>query len=378
VPLGVATAAVLLAGTANAATGWVAVPGVDPSATGNFLTAVSARTDTDAWAVGTFANPADDAGLDGLAERWDGTRWQRFPVPSVLHFDEKLLAVGASGPNEAWALGSTNMTGFATTNPLAEHWNGTSWTTVPTAASTGGSKSIMDGVADLSPTNAWAVGRSRGARALVEHWDGTAWSIVTVPDPVPPAGNPLASSMLTGISAVSPTDIWAVGNFVYGGVVQGEHTLTMHYDGTAWSVVASPDIGGGTSLNPQRTELAGVAAAGPADVWAVGRTFNIDGGSGPAKVEVLHWNGRAWSFVADATGTAATALSSVSAGSPRDVWAVGGASSEHWNGSTWTEVALPGAAATGTLAGTSVVPGTGTAWAVGNNGGPSSILRHGA
>src|SRR5947207_4281184 len=75
VMLGAAAVAVLMAGTASAATGWVTVPTVDPSATGNTLTAVSARMSTDACAVGFFANPVDDTGRDGLAEHWTGHQW---------------------------------------------------------------------------------------------------------------------------------------------------------------------------------------------------------------------------------------------------------------------------------------------------------------
>jgi hypothetical protein len=375
VTLGAAAVAVLMAGTASAATGWVTVPTVDPSATGNTLTAVSARTGTDAWAVGFFANPADDTGRDGLAEHWNGQRWQRFTVPSTLRFDEKLLAVGGSGANDVWAVGSTNMISFASTSPLIEHWNGTSWTRVPAPAATGGSKSHLDGVVALSPTNAWAVGRSATARALVEHWDGTAWSIVPVPDPTPPAGSTLASALLTGVSAVSPTDIWAVGSYALGGIALTGLTLTMHYNGTAWTVVPSPNIPGGTTFNPERTVLNGVAAAGHNDVWAVGNIFTTDGTNGAAKAEVMHWDGTAWKFVPDAATT--NLLSGVTAASPTDVWAVGVNGTEHWNGTAWTAVPIPSAVAgSALLAGVSAVPGTGEAWTVGTNGGRSLALHH--
>ncbi len=375
VTLGAAAVAVLMAGTASAATGWVTVPTVDPSATGNTLTAVSARTSTDAWAVGFFANPVDDTGRDGLAEHWNGQQWQRFTVPSTLRVDEKLLAVGGSAANDVWAVGSRNPTGFASTNPLIDHWNGTAWTNVPAPAATGGSKSHLDGVVGFSPTNAWAVGRSATARALVEHWNGTAWSIVPVPDPTPPAGNTLASAQLTGVSAVSPTDIWAVGSYSLGGIALTGLTLTMHYDGTAWTVVPSPNIPGGTTFNPERTVLNGVAAAGHSDVWAVGNIFTTDGTNGAAKAEVMHWNGTAWTFVPDAATT--NLLSGVTAASPTDVWAVGVNGTEHWNGTAWTAVAIPGGVVnTALLTGISAVPGTGEAWAVGTNGGRSLAIHH--
>ena len=121
----------LLAGTAMAATPtWTVVPSVNPSAT--TLNAVSARTATDAWAVGQFQGAGDDAGSQIFAERWNGTQWQQVPTPNIVRQDERLLGVSASGPNDAWAVGNTNVISFASHDTLAAHWDGTAWTIVPT------------------------------------------------------------------------------------------------------------------------------------------------------------------------------------------------------------------------------------------------------
>jgi hypothetical protein len=263
--------ALLVASPAAAAPIWAVVPGVNPVTTENTLTAVHARTATDAWAVGFYKGPARHDGRIMLAERWDGTSWRQVPTPNVQFFDEKLLAVHASGANDAWAVGSTNQTGFATTNPIAAHWDGGAWMIVSTPATTGSAKSILDGVVDFGPTNAWAVGRSRSGRALVEHWDGAAWSIVPTPDPVPPAGSTLAGATLTGLSALSPTDIWAVGSFVDRGPTGADFpvgkTQIQHWNGTVWSVVPSP---GGNDAS-----LAGVSVVpGSAEAWAVGSVLS--------------------------------------------------------------------------------------------------------
>ena len=82
----------LLAGTAMAATPtWTVVPSVNPSAT--TLNAVSARTATDAWAVGQFPGAGEDAGSQIFAERWNGTQWQQVPTPNIVRQDERLLGV---------------------------------------------------------------------------------------------------------------------------------------------------------------------------------------------------------------------------------------------------------------------------------------------
>src|SRR5437016_3720169 len=90
------------------------------------------------------------------ASRSDAPGWRKVTTPNVQFFDEKLLAVSGSGTSDVWAVGSTNQTGFATTNPITAHWDGTAWTIVATPATTGTAKSILDAVVDLAPDNVWA------------------------------------------------------------------------------------------------------------------------------------------------------------------------------------------------------------------------------
>ena len=45
-----------------------------------------------------------------------------------------------------------------------------------------GSAARLNGVADLSPSDAWAVGIGSGG-TLLAHSNGSAWSPVTIPDP---------------------------------------------------------------------------------------------------------------------------------------------------------------------------------------------------
>jgi hypothetical protein len=391
--LAAAGSAVLIgAGPAFAADPWVQVPSVDPVPAGNQLTAVSARTGTDAWAVGSYPGPARHDGRIMLTERWNGTAWSQVPTPNVRFFDEKLLAVNASGANDAWAVGSTNQTSFASTNPIAAHWDGSAWTIVPTPATTGSSKSILDGVVAFSPANTWAVGRSRNAHALIEHWDGSAWSIVPGPDPVVKPGSAFGSATLTGISALSPTDIWAVGSYsTVTGTVVDTFTLTEHYNGTAWTIVPSPNPAPRHPLNGAQQVLNSVAAIGTGDVWAVGQTIDTATGSFfPDKTLTMHWNGVAWAVVASPDGPAEDVLSGVSAASSSDVWAVGQRTDRsgtipteaslilHWNGTAWSRTPSPtGAAGDTRLSGVATVPGSAESWAVGTTSG-TLILHHAA
>src|SRR5207248_501878 len=107
-----------------------------------------------------------------------------------------------------------------------------------------------------------------------------AWRVVTSPN----FGS--GNNRLYGVAAISPTDIWAVGRAANG---TGEQTLTEHWDGNAWSIVPSPNATSGFNY------LQGVSASSSGDVWAVG--FACDGdcfAGGPnsgSQSLILHWDG---------------------------------------------------------------------------------------
>jgi len=387
---GIAVAAVLVASPALAGLTWTVVPSPDPSAASDQLNGVSARTANDAWAVGSFTGPDADAdGQQMLTARWDGTQWRQVTTPAVPHQDEVLNAVSASGANDAWAVGVTRVVSAAGRSPLAIHWNGTAWSIVSVPNSGGSSKSMFNGVATLSASNAWAVGRGKDARALVEHWDGTAWSVVPVPAPSAPAGSTLAGVSLSGVSARSASDIWAVGSF---SAVLNTNVLTkslaMHYDGTSWKVVPTPSNQSSTVA----TALNGVTALAANDVWSVGRLSTTNGTTLPNAMVIQHWNGTSWSSVT--TPALQGGLTGVAARSANDIWAVGAGIDAsgtvpvnktltlHWDGSAWTRATSPnGSSGESLLNGVGATPGGGDVWAVGFNvGGASSdktlVLRN--
>src|SRR5207253_6821175 len=98
----------------------------------------------------------------------------------------------------------------------------------------------------------------------------------------------------------------------------------------AWRAVASPNVGNCGSLSS-------VSAVTATDIWAVGYPGCLV--STPDSM-VEHWDGQAWSVV-PITYTAEY-LHAVAAVAANDVWAVGGGDSsdppliEHWNGMGWT------------------------------------------
>ena len=94
----------------------------------------------------------------------------------------------------------------------------------------------LNAVAVVSANDAWAVRKypnpSNIDKTLVEHWDGNIWSIV----PSPNQG--VQGNYLSGVAAAGPDDVWAVGE--YSDSVNTHQTLAEHWNGSTWSVVASP------------------------------------------------------------------------------------------------------------------------------------------
>src|SRR6266571_3421958 len=86
------------------------------------------------------------------------------------------------------------------------------------------------------------------------------WSVVKSPN----VGSRINS--LSGVAAVSASNIWAVGYYLTSTPV--ERTLIEHWNGTSWSVVKSPNVG---SLG---NGLSGVAAVSASNIWAGGHHQN--------------------------------------------------------------------------------------------------------
>ncbi|WP_188316618.1 alkaline phosphatase family protein [Solihabitans fulvus] len=211
--------------------------------------------------------------------------WNRVPSPSVGNLDNNLDAVSAASATDAWAVGNY----YAATNPavfatMAQHWDGTRWTEYA-LPDVGANQNTLYGVSELPSGHTWAVGYYTNAnyvdQTLIEHWDGNAWSVV-------PSPNPGAQrNLLYGVAAISDTDVWAVGQQTDSAGTW--HTLTEHWDGTVWSVVPSADPDAGGNL------LFGVKAVSGTSVYAVGERS----GSGfPDRALIEHWNGSTWSVLA--------------------------------------------------------------------------------
>lgn len=252
---------------------------------------------------------------------------------------------------------------------MAQRWHDGHWTMTPMAASPDpATRGVwLKAVSALSPSDAWAVGALyqvgpgnvfgiAPAGALIEHWDGTQWNIV----PNPASAQDLVA--LWGLSIRAANDIWAVGEQGRGA---GLAPFAEHWDGTAWHVVPVPGAG-------QRGYLTSVSADAADDAWAAGFE-DAPGGTGQLPL-IEHWDGTGWHAVPlPDTGSGATfnAVSGIYAASSSDVWVSApgllDAAFLHWDGSAWSTVPVPGPRLRGVSYQYNAIAGTGPddVWAVG-------------
>ena len=345
--------------TLTGASGWTVTPSANLSSLDNVLASVSAASATDAWAVGTY-NPGGSGVIQTLAEHFDGTRWTAFPLPNVGVEQNVLMGVSMPAPGKAWAVGFFENGKFQQ-QTLVEHFNGTVWSVVP-SQNPGALQNILYGVAAISDSDVWAVGAEEDAtglwHTLTEHWNGSSWSVVNAVD----AGT--NGNQFYAVKALASNNVYAVGQ--QAGTAFPNHALIEHWNGTSWSVVASPadassalplgvtatansvtvvgqqesDVspyttyvaaGAASNVSLQTTPNAGTgendlfAAATAADgsTWAVG--WDLDTATGNHDPLVIQGINGVWSLIASpslGTGTD-TGFAGISAIPGGGLWAVG-------------------------------------------------------
>ena len=237
---------------------------------GNLFAAVAGSGPDDLWAVGTHFDVSQPV---PLAQHWDGSSWDTAMAGEKKFHALQLNDVGALGSNDVWAVG------FSYAGASSIHWDGTSWSELRGEQSHPGS--VFLGVAAVSPSEIWAVGKASGAGAydvpIVERSDGSSWTTVLAPVPAATA------SGFRDVAAAGPRSLWAVGWAVENEVFR---PFVERWDGRRWTIVDVP--------RPDTDALlSGVAAVGPNDVWAVGWSWRGDA----TRSLTLHWDGQTWSRV---------------------------------------------------------------------------------
>jgi hypothetical protein len=227
--------------------------------------------------------------------------------------------ISAASENDVWAAGWYRINNRGSWSFLA-HWNGVAWSETHLPFSQEHQRFYSIEV--LASDNVWVVGEEFSATdqpvtvPLIVHWDGKTWERVQAPALEQGAYNP----RLVSTVAISPTDIWAVGNYMVpspGRPYDAEWLLIMHWDGISWKRVSTEDIPGLEYDPKNRTNsgLHSISASSWDNVWALG-----SGGSGKL---LMHWDGREWS-VPQRTGIERMLhLETIVTAGKEDVWLFG-------------------------------------------------------
>lgn len=259
--------------------------------------------------------------------------WQHVPVPAQVRPQAALNEAVAFGPDQAWAVGTDAVGREAPGFPLVLRWDGTAWQrqSLPGV----GWQGELLSVAATAPTAVWAVGRDAAGGTRLLRFDGIAWS-----ESRPPTG-----VVLTGVVA-GGGETWLLGT-------RGGAQVLLRRDGQVWQDMPVPP-----------GSVYGLQVKAPDDVWAAGA-----GDSGAA---VSHWDGQAWQqTIVD--GSPRSAVGSVLAISPTEVWAggtagfIGGPPGRpipplllRYDGQTWSRVSVP--TDFGSVTSLAASPSGGLAW----------------
>jgi hypothetical protein len=245
---------------------WSSVFPPNASDESNSLAGVTALSSHNLWAVGYYFSDVGSARMT-LAEHYNGKKWKIVPTPNPGGaFDSSLVGVSAVSAKDVWAAGYYNA--GVEYRGLLEHWDGTSWTAVPAAKPPGAVEYVFTAISAASRRDVWAVGYQvvgTTHQGLVEHYDGTSWSVIPSAD-----GKDGFVTVLRGVDGTF-ADAWAVG-FQYDASEVQYRSYSEHWDGTSWTTVPMAIEGA-----PTKSEAYSVASVqGANQVWAGSRTSDLE------------------------------------------------------------------------------------------------------
>jgi len=319
------------------------------------LSGVAALSPCDIWAAGIPGqNPTASSPTDLL--HWNGRRWSLITSAAVPATLNDLPGIAATSARDVWVAGSVDTSSLQQLTMLA-HWNGTAFTRTD-SPNPGGPLGAdkLTGVTAVSPSSAWAVGLysiydpstlTSVGYPLAEHWDGKTWTQVPVPQPTTRNGRPSTLAEFSAVKALRGGDLWAAGAYDTQTSTGNNQIVPLieRWNGRSWAQLPAPALSGDNWLTA-------VSADSRSDAWAVGYHGS------PSRTLAEHWNGRSWKIVPTPdpgfyAGKANGTLLGVAAISPDNAWAAGldwAASTPrnkphalllHWNGRSWKQINVP-------------------------------------
>jgi hypothetical protein len=274
--------------------------------------------------TGTSGAPALNAAP--LAERWDGTSWSKVSMPEPSGSSVVAIPLSVSCPLSTMCLAAGFYTvGGVGTGSLVETWNGSTWTLQSFAYP---SAELLS-VSCLHPTSCMAVGQF-GFQTFAIRWDGSEWIPQHTPNPTTPI--PGAGFNAVGCSATPAPECEAVGTYSTGDL--SSSTFGASWIPGKWTSEYTPSPGNNAALN-------GVSCASTTMCVAVGYHPVPSVGSLPL---FGLWNGSSWSILT--APLVRGSMTGVSCVTTTDCTAVGGTRHgktlvEVWDGIHWTVQGSP-------------------------------------
>jgi hypothetical protein len=228
-------------------------PPLPAGADGGTLISVRAFSATDVTAVGTWFSSTAEGGP--LIEHWNGHVWSASAGTDPTGCQATFTSLAAvPGSPKRFAVGFCLNADGTSTQAVIEQSSGGAWSS---AAANAPAQSLLQSITPVSGSDVWAVGSTTAmtgeSRTLAEHWDGTSWSVVPTPNP---SGNDWLQSI---IRVPGTTTLWAVGSAITPTGVIG---ITERWTGSAWQAIAPVRPSGESNLEGVAAAPGGVWAVG--------------------------------------------------------------------------------------------------------------------
>ncbi|MFD1543760.1 hypothetical protein [Nonomuraea guangzhouensis] len=159
---------------------WSVVPVPEPPVGDAVLSSVAVRSADEAWAVGYAPSAVVGHGVEPYVLRWNGTSWNRVPVPNDGEVGLALADVAVGPRGEVVATGESRRRGAdgdITRRPAVLRYDGTAWRTIPVPASYQSADSYLNDVAISRKGKVWIAGHSPGGEAFAT-LNGDTWELV--------------------------------------------------------------------------------------------------------------------------------------------------------------------------------------------------------
>jgi hypothetical protein len=271
-----------------------------------------------------------------LGEHWNGRSWSLRPMPSPRGVAEtQLNAVACPSVSRCLSVGTAGPTS-GVTSAVAERWNGTSWERQRIPSPPGAD---LQAIACVSSAFCAAAGGD-AAGTLAERWDGHRWNVAATPNPVHARG-----AGFGGVSCTSRSFCMAAGAYCVSSMAacdQGGGTvlaLTERWNGRTWQILHTP-----TPPGTVQTFIGPISCTSPAACTTTGETHYP---SGTVRTIAERWNGARWRIqpTPNPAHVSFASLGAVACPGPSSCLAVGssdnGNLAERWNGTSWRIVPIP-------------------------------------